>query len=120
MVEDNAIVSTVDVETMTPSDYTYDTIPELFAQIQRSIDNFDVTIDVSYNQTFGFPTSITTNPEYLLMDAGSSILISNVTLPSIDNSDGATSPPTTATLPPLGRRWCFGVLKFSVWCRVEN
>lgn len=116
VVEDNIIVSTVDVETLTPSDFTYDAIPELFTRVQQSIDNFDVTIVVSYNETYGFPTVITTNPEYLLMDAGISIQVSNVTLSNIDSGE-ETLPPTT---PPNAGRWCFGLLKFSLWCRLRD
>lgn len=114
VVEDNTIVSTVDVATMAPSDNTYDAIPELFARIQQAIDNFDVTIQVSYNETYGFPTSISTNPEYLLMDAGVTIQVSNVTF---SNMDTVTSPPTLAPVRPITGRWCFGLLKFNVWCR---
>jgi hypothetical protein len=81
VVENNTIVSTTDIATgELVEQFTYETVPELFGRIQRSIDGYDVSIQVSYDETLGYPTSISTNPEYNIADAGITIETSNVTL----------------------------------------
>lgn len=125
VVENNTIVSTIDVETGASSDFTYDTIPGLFSRIQDAIDNYYVVIDVSYDETFGYPSTLLTDPEYNLMDAGISIQTGNVTLADMEEE---TMPPTTSpqtetspTAAPLRKtQWCFGYFKFTAWCNQGN
>ncbi len=125
-VENNTIVSTTDLETGAPSDFTYETIPALFSRIQQAINSHHVSIDVSYDETYGYPSIVSTNPEYNIMDAGISIQISNVTLTGFV-LDEQSAPPTTLaptesppTGKPLGLQWCFGIFKFTAWCRQRN
>ena len=106
VVQNGTIVSTIDITTGTPYvQDQYDTISAQFDRIRRSIANYDVSILISYDDTLGYPTSISTNPEYGLADAGMFIEIRNVTLEvGFDNEVGNgnvtaqnTSGPTAMT-----------------------
>jgi len=126
VVENDAIIATTDVETGALSDFEYDTILGLFSRIQQAINRYDVTILATFNETFGYPLSVYTNPDFNIMDGDISIQVSELTLGRLadggESQTPTTLPPTgiPPTLDPATTRWCFGFLKFTAGCRQNN
>jgi hypothetical protein len=69
-VRDSEIVFVAELETGEEASYTdHDTVDDLFAAIQRAIDNLYSDIDVEYNERLGYPMEVSTNPSTQISDA---------------------------------------------------
>jgi hypothetical protein len=69
-VRDSRIVFVAELETGEEASYTdHDTVDDLFAAIQRAIDNSYSDIDVEYDERLGYPMEVSTNPSIQISDA---------------------------------------------------
>jgi hypothetical protein len=78
-VQNDAIVSVALLETGVASQFTnYDTVEDLFVEIQGAIDDFASTITVHYDETLGYPTLVSINPDLRMADAATDVTISDL------------------------------------------
>jgi 3,4-dihydroxy-2-butanone 4-phosphate synthase len=97
-VRDSEIFFVAELETEEEAGWTdHETVEDLFDAIQRAIDNSYSTIDVEYNECFGYPMEVSTNPSTQMADAGTSTEIRDFVPQQIITAIcNARDPPTPA------------------------
>lgn len=81
VVRQDAIVSVVRIRDGQPASTTFVVWPrvdELFADVQRSLEQNPERIDVQYDPTFGYPRSIVVDRELMAVDGGYALTAGNL------------------------------------------
>jgi hypothetical protein len=105
-VQSSAIVSVAVLETGEASQFTnYDTVEDLFVAIQGAIEAFASRITVNYDETLGYPTLVSINPDLRIADAGTDVTISDLVQMSVEPVESLEAAVWETTLDDSRAMW---------------
>jgi hypothetical protein len=100
-VQNNTIVSVAVLETGVVSQFTnYDTVENLFVGIQGAIEGFASRITVNYDETLGYPTLVSINPDLRMADAGTDVTISDLVQTNVEPVESLEAATTSSSAGP--------------------